>query len=373
MIRRGFSHADDAFDDALAGRARGPLDTEIQQLVATAELLCRSAVAEPSPEFSASLRARLMSEATEVLVAAPATTTRPQKVVRHTSTRRRRIAGLTAALVAGAGTVGMVSTSATAVPGDALYPVKRGIENVQVALHRDAESRGEYRLQQARERLAEVVALQTGSHTDRITPTLEEFTEQATTGSDELFDAYRADSSPVAVDTVNDFVAAASVELAEMVPDMPEEGVAGWTIASDAVTALADTASSLCQACDVADVSQLTTIVESLATGDAAAPSEGSSTGTDGNGKPSGSTSSDSGSSNPGSSATPAPSGAQPSTSPTAVPTGGVPTVPVPKPTTPTSVPTTVPELLDTTLDGLLGQDGLVPGVVGGLLGQPKP
>ena len=68
---------------------------------------------------------------------------------------RRRLVGLTAAAVAAVGSVGMITTSATAVPGDVLYPVKRGVESVQLALHRGDTSRGEFQLDQARERLAE--------------------------------------------------------------------------------------------------------------------------------------------------------------------------------------------------------------------------
>src|SRR5687768_12138333 len=150
-----------AFEEAWNARARvssAQLDDEVARLVACAEQLCEAAVAEPSPEFRSSLRVQLMTEASTVLAPTDPRTARPRvhRPVRTPSFAiRRRLAGATAALVTAGGFVGMVGASAEALPGDMLYPVKRGVENVELAFHKDDATRGQYRLNQASERLAE--------------------------------------------------------------------------------------------------------------------------------------------------------------------------------------------------------------------------
>lgn len=267
MIRRGNFDASQAFEDAWETRGRATsASAEVRDLVRTAELICQSAVVEPSTEFRATLRDRLMVEAADVLVADPA----PLKPVRSLpartapSRRRRRLAALTAALVASVGVVGTVASSASAVPGDLLYPVKRGVENVQVAFHRDDASRGEYRLQQARERLAEAQSLDSRGDAERMASTLDDFTSQAQEGTDDLFDAYESDRSTKNIDTVNDFVAEASVKLASLSATLPTDAEDSFTSATTLISGLATQASDLCSSCASADIGSLVDTVDSL-------------------------------------------------------------------------------------------------------------
>ena len=274
MIRRGNFDASQAFEDAWETRGRATsASAEVRDLVRTAELICQSAVVEPSPEFRTTLRDRLMDEAADVLVAEPAPLkqARPQPVRTAPSRRRRRLAGLTAALVASVGVVGTVASSASAVPGDLLYPVKRGVENVQVAFHRDDASRGEYRLQQARERLAEAQSLDARGDADRMASTLDDFTSQAQEGTDDLFDAYESDRSTKNIDKVNDFVAEASLTLASLSGRMPTDAEDSFTSATTLISGLATQASDLCTSCTSADISSLVDTVDSL-TGATAQP-----------------------------------------------------------------------------------------------------
>ncbi len=352
MIRRGSHDASQSFDDAWQRRESAQhSDPEIRELVRTAELICRAAVAEPSAEFRTALRERLMVEASEVLVPLPAE--RPVRPVRPA--RRRRVAAATAAALVGLGTVGTVSSSASAVPGDLLYPVKRGVENVQVTLHRDDASRGEYRLQQARERLAEARHLDRSGDTARLADTLDDFASQTEAGSDRLFAAYESDQSTERIDTVNDFVAEASVELAGLSGSVPPDARSSFDSAATLVGDVASQASSLCGTCSTADVRSLVDAVQSLADDPIVPtaeekpavhepakaedkPAPKATTGTTGSASGSGSG------------------------------TGGVlPTTPPP-----TKAPPTVTSVVGDTVDALLGDEGLVPNLLGGLLGTKK-
>src|SRR5690349_13297026 len=133
MIRR---HHDDATAFAEAWSGRAPRDAEIASLVSCAEQLCAAAAVEPSAEFRVGLRDRLMTEAASVLVTSPEpvrTATKPAVSVPRPG--RRRLAGATAALIGAVSAVSLIGSSASALPGDVLYPVKRTVENVELAMH----------------------------------------------------------------------------------------------------------------------------------------------------------------------------------------------------------------------------------------------
>ncbi|MGB9013240.1 MAG: DUF5667 domain-containing protein [Aeromicrobium sp.] len=334
------------------------MPAEVAELIRTAELLCRSAIAEPATQFRTDLRDRLMTEAVDVLVPTPVTVhvdpASRALATTPTSPVRRRLVGLTAAAVAAVGSVGMITTSATAVPGDVLYPVKRGVESVQLALHRDESSRGVFQLNQARERLAEAWWLDTNDQDARVAGVLETFSDQATEGSTSLFAVYGDDSATAAIDTVNDFAAEATVTLAALSDDLPADAQAAVDLAASTVTSLAAQASTLCSACAPADLSALIAAIDEAisATPNASASSPGSA---------------------------PAPvdeSALDPATSGTYSSSTSVPSTGGSQPVTPPS--SKAPALKDATdplFGGLLGdanQEGLVPGILGGLLGEKK-
>jgi len=345
MIRRGSYDASQAFEDAWSTReyARSG-DPEVRELVHAAELICRSAVAAPSTDFRASLREQLMTEAATVLIDQPVE--RPRLVPRTRRRHGRRLAAVATALVASIGAVGMAASSASAVPGDLLYPVKRGVENVQLVMHRDDASRGEFKLQQARERLAEAQTLDHRQDAEHLASSLADFTTQARSGTDDLFKAYASDGSTQTIDTVNTFVADASVKLASLSASVPADARSAFDSATNLVSGVASEASGLCATCTAADIGSLVKTVQSLAsstpkttdTDDEQAPTSTATTAPPALVPPLTSGSSGSGGSSTG--------------SPT--PTGGL------------------GGALESTVDSLLGDDGLVPNLLGGLLGGGK-
>lgn len=170
-----------ALESAWATRRR-PDDARVRELVATADLLARAATAEPDPQFQQELRTRLLTAApSTMVVGAPDRTA----LIPATPPRRRgRVAAVLAA--AALAIVGSVGASANAVPGDILYPVKLGTENIERTLARSDEARGRVVLEQASTRLteAEVLSTQDASNArTRISSALDSFSEDALEGS----------------------------------------------------------------------------------------------------------------------------------------------------------------------------------------------
>lgn len=358
------SHDDaQSFEDAFNGGT--PRDEHIADLVRFAETICASAVVEPSTSFRTSLRTRLMTEAATTLVPMPAEPSRPAPVEPRAHPVRRRLAIVTAGLVAVGGGVGLVTSSASALPGDMLYPVKRTVESVELQLHRDDASRGSFQLSRAAERLAEARQLNAdGGSTTLIVETLDDFSTTAEDGSTKLFSEFSATGEEKSIRQVNDFIAASSVDLSELSAQLPDGAADSFAAAKAAVTHLATEASTLCGSCAPADVLPLVKSVGDAADDEPAkkTPAKRSDNPADsGKGSTSG----------PGTTVVPTPAApVTPRPADTAAPT-----IPVPKPTP------KAPSLTDVTdplLGGLLGdetQEGLVPGLLNGLLGNqtPKP
>jgi hypothetical protein len=347
------------FADALDGQT--PKDGHVADLVRFAESLCEAAVVEPAPAFRDSLRAQLMADAATVLVRTPAAASTPRRAVADQaapSPVRRRLAAATAAVVASAGVVGLVASSASAVPGEMLYPVKRSVESAELALHRGDASRGSFQLAQASERLAEARALSAdGRSPDLIAQTLDDFAASTATGSSTLFDDFSTTGTKKSVQQVNSFAARSSAGLSRLSSQLPDGVGDSLAAASAAVTEAAGEAATLCASCEPADIGALSSIaplaksVPSTATqpdrGVAAKPSPDAA--------------------QPRTTAPSAPVSSRGATIPTPPPTG-TPSVTSPAPTSPLAPVT------DPLLGALLGDDdqvGLVPGLVNGLLGVP--
>jgi len=358
------SHDDaQSFDEAWDGRA--PRDEHIAELVRVAEHLCETAATVgPSTAFRDSLRTQLMTEAATALVPLPPT---PRQSLPTRDTRRpvrRRIATVTAAVVASAGAVGIVASSASAVPGEMLYPVKRSVESVELQLHRDDASRGAFQLAQASERLAEARRLNAdGQSVDLIADTLDDFSDAAANGSTKLFTDYTSTGQEKSIRQVNDFAAASSVDLSELSSQLPEAAADSFAAATEAVTDLATEASVLCGDCAPANVQALVSSVTDLAKPVTAKATTRSTT-----------------PSQPAAQPTKAPSKAPSTVTSTTTPARPTPTQAAaasPAPTTATTPAPSLTDLTDPLLGGLLGNEdqvGLVPGLLGGLLGTtPKP
>lgn len=356
MIGRHSPDDAQAFDDAW--NARTSTDQEIAELVQLAESLCEAAVAEPSTQFRTDLRARLMTEAATTLVAMPGAsrpTTTPERTLHPV---RRRIAGLAAVLIASTGAVGLVSTSASALPGELLYPVKRSVETVELTWHRSDSSRGTFQLEQASKRLDEARALSAkNASATLITEALDSFADSAANGSTRLFSDFADSGEEQSVRKVNGFVETSNAGLANLSDQLPPSADDAYAAATEAVEALATEASSLCITCVSAEVQSLVSAVSDLAKNDPAPRNSAAKPGT-GKARPSGGQSDQ-----PGVASTPKP--AQTGAAPTPVP--ATPALP-----TPTRTPS-LRDVTDPLIGGLLGdedQEGLVPGLLNGLLGN---
>lgn len=350
MIGRRFHDDAQSFEEAWSGRT--PADAEIAGLVRFVEGLCEAAVAEPSPMFRESLRTMLMTEAETVLTPMPATSrTMP---TRETRPLRRRVASLTAAMVASAGVVGVVASSASAVPGEMLYPVKRSVESVELALHRDEASRGSFQLRQASERLAEARELSANDGSEHlIAETLEAFASQAESGSTALFDDFTGGGEQKSIRTVNDFAIEATADLSALSSQLPPGADDSFDTATATISDLATRATSLCSACTTGDLQKLVASVEGLSVTPRSNTDSGSKDG---------SSSTKSGTDD-----------SKPAAAPTTAAPDDKPIVALPTTPISTTKPPSLTDVTDPVLGAVLGdenQEGLIPGLLNGLLGN---
>lgn len=351
MIGRRFHDDAQSFEEAWSGRAAG--DEHIADLVRFAEGLCEAAVAEPSQEFRSTLRTQLMTEAETALKPLPAKpTTAPAREPRPV---RRRVASLTAAMVACAGVVGIVASSASAVPGELLYPVKRSVESVELALHRDDASRGSFQLRQASERLAEARELSVNGKSEHlIAETLDDFASQAEAGSAALFNDFSDSGEKKSIRTVNDFAVEATADLSALSSQLPPGADDSFDAATATISDLATQASSLCVTCTTGDLQQLVASIDGLSVTPKSHSGKGSS---------------DDKSSTPSGSDDSKPDPASTTAAPTDKP---IVTLPLPT-TSPTTKAPSLSDVTDPVLGAVLGdenQEGLIPGLLNGLLGN---
>jgi hypothetical protein len=226
---------------------------EIDRLVGVVTAMRREVTenewATPREDFVLDLRERLMTEAESLLTPQKAALTlRP----RTRGKRERRLVAVATAAVVFAGTAGMAAAAQHALPGQALYPIKRGIESAQVDLSTSPTSRGNQLLDQARDRLVEVqglVAAGPATGTSQIPGTLDDFTEQARQGADLLLGSYSDTKDPQAVAHVREFAARDLTILEGLAQTAPPQAQAALSDAATALAAIDSRASEACPAC----------------------------------------------------------------------------------------------------------------------------
>ncbi len=352
MIGHRSTNDAEAFANGFVGR--GELDAEVRDLVRFAERLCEFGT-EPDPVFLSTLRSDLMIEAETVLVKSAPRAAMATKVTPH-RTRRRLIAAATAG-VAMAASVSLVAASAQALPGDMLYPVKRGVENVELTLHHGDAARGNFELAQATERLAEAQAL-AGRKDDtsrlQVADSLSAFTAKAESGAQSLFADYSNAGDQASIEKVSAFTASSRSTLVDMSQALPATQSAGLLdAAAAAISTIANQASSLCADCQAGSLSSITKRITDLTSQTALRSPAPAKTAPDKTQQ------------------TPALVGATRPSSPVASPQPKSESL---SPSTPLAVDPP-PDTTKTVLGSLLGSDdqtGLVPGLLGGLLWSPK-
>lgn len=239
------------FAAALDGR-RSVLSEEVRDLVGVATALRAHeslSSARPRDEFTRDLRVRLMAEAAEVLVPSSAPLTLP---VRHRTPRERRLVAAASVVVVLGGTASMAAAAQQALPGEALYPIKRGIEQAEAGLSVSTAGKGQDLLRQANDRLGEVEdLLATGSVTaaPQVPSTLEQFTSQAQEGSGLLMASFEETRDPQTIVAVREFTAQAVTMLQDLARTAPPEAQDELASAALALGDIDREASELCGSC----------------------------------------------------------------------------------------------------------------------------
>ena len=211
--------AAEEFENVLSGTADDGVAARYAELVGAVEQLRELPEVTPRADFVGDLRSRLMAAAEVELAPAPVRRkTVPSLPEERARRRHRRMGTIAASLVIVGGTAGMAAAASGALPGETLYPVKLGIEQVTTAVHFGDASQGKALLDQAATRLDEVRALQSQGTTDPdlMAATLDAFQSSADAGSKKLFASYRSGGNPADVIAVRDFTATQMSDVAAM-------------------------------------------------------------------------------------------------------------------------------------------------------------
>jgi hypothetical protein len=205
---------------------------------------------EPSAEFRSSLRTFLMMDAATSLVRDPSRPGVPPPPSTRARPRRRMIIA-TAFVGTALGLGGVSSASASALPGDTLYPVKRATEQVELSFHRDLADRGAFQLELAERRLDEARQLSErgpGS-ADLAAETVRDFEKTAAAGTANLMAAYRQDHSRSSIVALNQFTARTGDLLESLESRLPGEATAAVDDARDRLEAIDNRTGELCPSC----------------------------------------------------------------------------------------------------------------------------
>ncbi|SCL20440.1 hypothetical protein GA0070616_1977 [Micromonospora nigra] len=202
-------------DEANGGRrhhVRSRADDELVRLVAVGRRFSTDPPpAEVDPDFRTGLRAMLLATAEREGIGAPAgvtgqpSTGRGPLLPAATARRARARGAILVGIAAGAVAVsGISAASENAVPGDALYGMKRGTERAQLALTSSDVSRGQLFLGFARTRLGEAAELRGDAvGFDTVLDDMDADTRQ---GVRLLTGAAAQRSDPAALDAVDTFL-----------------------------------------------------------------------------------------------------------------------------------------------------------------------
>ncbi len=230
-------------------------DAETQQFLAIVEQLRGMDAPSPDPRFVGDLRSRLVAAASGELVAIPVERRPIPSRALQAGTRRRRLisAAAVACIVAGSG-VGVAAASESALPGDVLYPVKRGLESVELSLAASPADRGQRYVDSASTRLSEAQALVSSQGNDPamsalVVSTLTDFTAEANSAAEELITAYRRDASTASIADLRAFADSSAQRLQALDKIAPTDVQGYLLLAARTVTTIDGAARSTCATC----------------------------------------------------------------------------------------------------------------------------
>jgi hypothetical protein len=221
-------------------------------LTATVDVLRRHDGPVARPEFVADLRSQLMAAADTQLVRSdrPRSSDLAPVVNLRPSRHPRRLAVAAAAFVVVGGTAGMAAAAERALPGSALYPIKRGIESAQVSLNTSDAAKGRDLVGQAGTRLEEVAQLVgNDDSSSQITHTLASYQRTLAHGSDLLFVAYQRDPSSEDLSQLRGMLQTQTDQLKTLAGQAPSETRGDFASASGLLADLDQQARVLCSNC----------------------------------------------------------------------------------------------------------------------------
>jgi hypothetical protein len=228
---------------------RGAVRSDGATLLEVVTTLRSHDAASPRADFSAALRERLMLEAQTALRPGTASLVLP---TRRRGVRERRLVAAASAFVLIGGTTTMAAAAQNALPGEALYPIKRGLESAEAGLSLSTAGKGEHLLSQASDRLHEVEGL-LGSDTvqaePRVPETLGEFVVAADQGATLLFESFRETGEPETVSSVRSFAAEGITTLEQLAGTVPPEAQDELMAAAMTLREIDAEAAALCGTC----------------------------------------------------------------------------------------------------------------------------
>jgi hypothetical protein len=206
--------------------------------------------------FVATLRDRLVAEAESILAAAAAerehddARLRLTPIAPRTRRRNRRLAAVISGAVLVGGSATMAYAAQSALPGDGLYPVKRGLENAHAELTFNRADRGRVLLENAGTRLDEAQQL-TRDHAEpsRVDQALDAFTAQAVSGSDLLVSDYESTGDRSTITSLRTFTVTSMTRLDDLQSAVPAQSLGPLLQAAQALDQVQQTTVETCAVC----------------------------------------------------------------------------------------------------------------------------
>jgi hypothetical protein len=262
--RRRAEEFNSLVEDSSAGGLHDARYAEFLDIVATLRDVPQ---AQPRPAFVADLREQLMAAADTVLVVSDDETRLALRSRPSTPrTRERRIAAAAAGLAVVGATTSMAMAAQSALPGDALYPIKRLLEGAETGLAVSEGEKGTTLLANAAGRLDEITALSRDGRlddSDAVEDTLNDFSQQAIAASDLLLTDYAATGDESSITELRDFTGESMQTLADLESVVPEQARDELLRAARILTQIDAEAQRACPACGGHGIDEIPAILTS--------------------------------------------------------------------------------------------------------------
>ncbi len=238
----------DQFAAVVDGRTPADhISSDLRPLADLVEELRSEEAPAPRRDFSVALREQLMVEAQTALTPVSPLALPPRRGDRA---RQRRLTAAAAVFTLVGGSAGLAAAAEESLPGDALYPIKRGIEDVRLGVQSEPADKGRSYLDQAEERLDEAAQMvETGAPSDQVAQSVDLFVVQAVAGSSLLLESFNAEGSSQDVETLRDFSAETLQRLQSVAKAAPADIQDELARAAVVVQGIDQQASDACGTC----------------------------------------------------------------------------------------------------------------------------